>query len=444
MLIESDLMRDSPDLIGRVTQMLDVAIPVENRVLLAGSHPAMLTAMHHRRLLPFPYPEGAEPTSSLAAIAQLTALRASGAHFLVFPSTTLWWLDYYADLARFLETNCDLVVDDEETARVYNLQHAPQHDQITRSLRQAIDSFLWTHDRVPSVLDWESTLEIGARLPDVTVFSPLTRADVLPYLSNSIDVVITVDEPARVEEARRVATAAVGVVRVAPNATATLEIDRLAEPTAPGLSASLLLSATERHDFGRMTLLGESLPDELAGDVILVGTSSAREFSTVRTVPVERVEGDEVAALNRAAELARGDILVFVPADILPLEGWLVPLLRTFRAYPEAGVVGGKLITSGGTLQSAGVLLGPDGSVPLGREADVESPSYNFVRAVDYHATGFLATRRDLFFALGGFSSSARPWRDYCLAAAERGAAVLYQPKMAGISLPPKDKPQCP
>jgi GT2 family glycosyltransferase len=45
---------------------------------------------------------GHHPRDSQDAVAQLESLRASGAEYLVLPSTAYWWLDHYADFAEHL------------------------------------------------------------------------------------------------------------------------------------------------------------------------------------------------------------------------------------------------------------------------------------------------------------------------------------------------------
>jgi len=49
---------------------------------------------------------GHHPADGAAAITNLEALRAAGADWLVIPATARWWLDYYEEFARHLETSC--------------------------------------------------------------------------------------------------------------------------------------------------------------------------------------------------------------------------------------------------------------------------------------------------------------------------------------------------
>lgn len=49
---------------------------------------------------------GFYPADSAVAIAQLDELQAKGAEYLLFPSPSLWWLEYYKGLKEYLEVKC--------------------------------------------------------------------------------------------------------------------------------------------------------------------------------------------------------------------------------------------------------------------------------------------------------------------------------------------------
>ena len=60
-------------------------------------------------------------------------------------------------------------------------------------------------------------------------------------------------------------------------------------------------------------------------------------------------------ANNQGARLARGTYLCFLNNDTLPLENWLIELLKCHK-HNKAGVTGAKLIIPGaGTIQHAGI-----------------------------------------------------------------------------------------
>ncbi len=64
------------------------------------------------------------------------------------------------------------------------------------------------------------------------------------------------------------------------------------------------------------------------------------------------------AACNRGAEVATGELLLFLNNDIQVVDpGWLGELVRV-ATLPGVGVVGTKLTYPDGTLQHAGVVAG--------------------------------------------------------------------------------------
>jgi GT2 family glycosyltransferase len=148
-----------------------------------------------------------------------------------------------------------------------------------------------------------------------------------------------------------------------------------------------------------------------------------------------------VNAVNRAADAARGDLLVLLNNDTILLPGWLTALQQTFRQYRDAGAVGGKLVFPDGRLQEAGGIVFDDGTAAKFGYGDVDigAPLYNFVRQVDYCSGALLATPRALFNEIGGLDTRYAPAyyedTDYCFQVREQGLAVYYQPQCTVIHL---------
>jgi len=136
---------------------------------------------------------------------------------------------------------------------------------------------------------------------------------------------------------------------------------------------------------------------------------------------------------NKAAALAQGDFVLFLNNDTQVVPGWLDALHATFTDFPDAGLVGSRLLFADGSLQEAGGIIWDDASgMNYGRGDDANRPEYNFLRDVDYCSGASIMVPRKLFLDLGSFDTRYAPayYEDTDLAFAVRqaGRRVLYQP----------------
>ncbi len=147
-----------------------------------------------------------------------------------------------------------------------------------------------------------------------------------------------------------------------------------------------------------------------------------------------------VHACNLGAQHARGQHLVFLNNDTLPLPGWLDALVETFRDRPDAGIVGSKLIYPDGRLQEAGGIVWQNGAVwNYGRGDDRRRPEFNYLRSVDFCSGASLAVPAAVFHEAGRFDEALAPAYgedlDLALRLRQRGLAVLYQPRSEVVHL---------
>jgi len=313
--------------------------------------------------------------------------------------------------------------------------------ELSKKMEEAIAEFQKRVEREPSILDWNSGLELAICFPHLAVFSPLlseSEDPTLAYLDHSIDIVVTSSSvPEQIAEARRVAGVAAILIsnfqaeklkyltsRKPGEPVASLEIEWLTDQVNEPLPSTSIIIPVYNNLINTQSCLEQlstTLPDEFKGEIIVVDDASSDETvnllerwaATDKRVKILRNPENIgfIVSCNRGAEAAKSDVLIFLNNDTLPMAGWLPPLLRVLRDKPEAGAVGGKLIYPDGTLQEAGGVIFSDGSgCNFGnRDSAPNAPLYSFMREVDYCSRALLATPRALFMELGGFDARLNP-----------------------------------
>jgi GT2 family glycosyltransferase len=404
------------------------------------------------------------PPDGPSVIAQIETLRVRGAQYLLFPEPALWWLERYPDFGTHLLNHYPVVVEnDVQTGCVIFSLEAEYARTDTESWSARIPGLItdFVHEKGadPSVLDWNTGLDLADSFPSLAVFSPPDETTALPYFDKSVDIVVLSDgDPDALCDARRVASFAVVTVTTPEReADAPLTesdhhleafVERVHAAGSGGMpSTSIVIPTHDGVEHLRLCLtsLQEALPEPFVGEVIVVDDGSGEVMQAMLrewkdSLPYLRVIRNAqnrgfVASCNRGARAAKCDILVFLNDDTIPQTGWLRGLLRTFRDRPDAGAVGGKLIYPDGRLQEAGNFVFSDGSAAnFGRDDRVaDAPVYNYVRAVDYCSGALLATPRELFLEIGGFDKRFAPGyyedTDYCFEVRKRGLRVYYQPE---------------
>lgn len=138
-------------------------------------------------------------------------------------------------------------------------------------------------------------------------------------------------------------------------------------------------------------------------------------------------------AANQAAAAAEGRLLLNLnnDAELLPFS--LRAAVDRLDSTPQAGVVGGRIVTLDGRLQEAGsVVWNHGGTDGYGRGDDPMSGAYLFPREVDYCSGVFFLTPRELFERFGGYDLLFTPAyyeeSDFCFRIREHGFKTLYEP----------------
>jgi glycosyltransferase involved in cell wall biosynthesis len=113
-------------LISRIRAAVSSTVPPQATVVVISRGDDELLKHEGRRGWHFPRTidgtyAGYHPRDSAAAIAHVEGVRAQGADFLLFPSTALWWLEFYADLRHHLDHNYE-VVHRDDACLIYRLR----------------------------------------------------------------------------------------------------------------------------------------------------------------------------------------------------------------------------------------------------------------------------------------------------------------------------------
>jgi GT2 family glycosyltransferase/ubiquinone/menaquinone biosynthesis C-methylase UbiE len=338
-----------------------------------------------------------------------------------------------------------------------NGQPAQAKSGVLGQIESVIADFQQQAWRDPSMLDWNSGLNLEDSFRNLPACTFKSTDDALPHFDHTIDIVVVPSsKPECLGEARRVAGSA--VIRVHPEADAqpdAIDVEWLnADARGRALpSTSIIIPVYNNagHTQNCLEQLIRTLPHSFRGEIIVVDDASSDETASLlerwstADGRIKVIRNSEnvgfVQTCNRGAQAASGEILLFLNNDTLPSPGWLPPLLKTLRDKPNAGAVGGKLIYPDGTLQEAGGIIFSDGSgCNFGKyDRAADSPLYNFVREVDYCSGALLATRRDLFIELGGFDTRFAPAyyedADYCFNLRAHGYRVYYQPESVIVHL---------
>jgi GT2 family glycosyltransferase len=181
-------------------------------------------------------------------------------------------------------------------------------------------------------------------------------------------------------------------------------------------------------------------------EVIVVDDASSDETPSVlagfggavRVLRLERNRGFSLAC-NAGAEVAQGELLIFLNNDTEPRPGWLAALVDHADAHPEVAVVGAKLLYPTGTVQHAGVVFGQDGyphNLYAGFPAD--HPAVDRPRRLQAVTGACMLVRRTAFERARGFDpgyENSLEDVDLCLRLGQKGEEVHYCPRAVVVHL---------
>ncbi len=146
------------------------------------------------------------------------------------------------------------------------------------------------------------------------------------------------------------------------------------------------------------------------------------------------------AMMNKAGEIAKGEILIFLEKNLAPLKDWLYYLNNAFLKYGNDKIFGARISDKTGKIANAGMVVDHNNApVSAYLHLNIEFPGGLKERSfqmVDY----FIAMKNNLFFRTGGFTKDAGDYAflDICLKALKvtnDPTAIIYLPKLKMIFL---------
>ncbi|MCB1689186.1 MAG: glycosyltransferase [Halioglobus sp.] len=212
----------------------------------------------------------------------------------------------------------------------------------------------------------------------------------------------------------------------------------IAFPVTEDPNVSIIIPVFNNWAFTEKCLHSLYLHNRGSYEIIVVDNNSTDEtpqrLAAIDGIRVITNETNEVFvnACNQAAEVAKGNYLLFLNNDTEVSEGWLDAMLAPF-SDASTGIVGVKLIYPDGTLQEAGGIIWSDGNgCNYGHGDNPDLPKYSYRKAVDYCSGACLLISRTLWNEIGGFDQRFAPAyyedTDLCFTVRALGYKVIYQP----------------
>ncbi len=193
-----------------------------------------------------------------------------------------------------------------------------------------------------------------------------------------------------------------------------------------------------------MTVLpGQINPED---EIIVVANSPDNDTASfIRQLPakgIKIIRNDKnkpfYQAVNQAAEIAKGDYLLLLNDDIIPItEGWLDKMVKCAQRHPWAAVIGCKLLyPKTDTIQHAGVDFSEIG-IPYHLYHNSARHAQEVIEEKKFKAVTFACAllKKEFFEELEGLQGQGDEWSyhyedvDYCLRAIRAGYEIWYTPE---------------
>lgn len=211
-----------------------------------------------------------------------------------------------------------------------------------------------------------------------------------------------------------------------------------------GIKVSIIIPSKDHPEhIGRClaSIFGKSTHRNLEVIVVDNGTTNPEAVDIMQRFPVTVVPFHERFNYSRANNLgaarATGDVLVLLNNDTEVVTDNWIELLLDALLQSDVGIVGPMLLYPNGSVQHAGIVLGPRGTADhvmrgFPGESDGYAGSLSCVREVSGITGACLVVRRSDYGSIGGLSELyATHYQDvdFCLAVRRRGHRILHVPQ---------------
>ena len=310
-------------LILRLKQIVRHSLPADAVVAVISKGDRELLDLEGRSARHFPQTEtgqyaGHYPRDGADALNLLRSQLQQGAEYMIIPATSLWWLDHYAEMNRYLQEHCKLIVDEPGICRIFLLgkmapfaEETPEQrvDRILQQRAAQVDELMADNLQLRSKLREMEMLQRGDQSEDVTVF----------WRSKIVTPTTELILPPK------------------PRVLSTGDIRWLSHDTT-GRLVSIILPVhisieTLKDLLPRLASQNSSDCIEVIGFLVETSEALQKQFedfgvTVIGLSPADPCVINQNSARNLAAKHARGQILVFLGEQTIPADDqWLANLV---------------------------------------------------------------------------------------------------------------------